>query len=104
MNHTMTEQNPKLDIITLSLFKKKIQMNTATANEYKTLDYFLSSFFGDDFLLKRLKENEIYSYDEYIIERTKPISQKNRAVDGAILGTIMGSISVLEKYMSNQIR
>ena len=100
----MTEQNPKLDIITLSLFKKKIQMNTATPDDYKTLDYFLSSFFGNDFLLKKLKENDIYSFEEYIIERTKPISQKNRSVDGVILGTIMGSISVLEKYMSNQIK
>jgi hypothetical protein len=101
---TMTEENPKLDISTLSLLNKKIQLNSATGDDYKMLDYFLSPFFGIDFVLNKLKENNIYSYEEYIIERTKPISQKNRAVDGLILGTIMGAISVLEKYISNQIR
>jgi hypothetical protein len=104
MNHTMTEQNPKLDNITLSLFKNKMQMNTASVEDYKILDYFLSPYFGDGYILNKLKENKIFSYEEYILERTKPISQKNRAVDGVILGAILGTISVLEKYMSNQIK
>lgn len=100
----MTEENPKLEKPLLSLLSKKILQNTATADEYKRLEYFLSPFFGKDFLMNRIKEFNIYSFEEYILERSKPIAQKNRAVDGAILGTILGSISVLDKYISNDIR
>jgi hypothetical protein len=100
----MTEENPKLDKATLALLNKKISQNEASVNDYKLLDYYLSSFLGKDYILNKLKENNIYSFEEYILERSRPIGIKNRAVDGAILGSILGSITVLDKFISNEIR
>ncbi len=100
----MTEENPKLEKSFLSLLTKKIMLNSATVEDYRKLDYFLSTFIGKDFILSKLREYDIFSYEEYILERSKPIALKNRAVDGAILGSILGSISVLEKIISNEIR
>lgn len=99
----MTVPNPKLDIETLSLIKKKIEMNEASSKDYETLDYFLSSFGYKNFILDRLKEYEILSYEEYILERKKSFDLRNRNVNGAALGTILGAISALEKYITNKL-
>jgi len=96
-------QNPKLDIATLSLLKKKIEENKANPEDYKTLDYFLNSFGYESFILDSLKEYNIYSYEEYILEREKSFDLRNRYVNGSVLGIILGAISALEKYITNTI-
>jgi hypothetical protein len=96
-------QNPKLDVETLSLIKKKIEENEASPEDYKNLDYFLSSFGYKNFILERLKEYHIHSYEEYILERKKSFAFRNRAVNGSALGVIFGAISTLEKYITNKI-
>jgi len=95
-------QNPKLDKETLSLLKNKIETNTATKEDYEKLDYFLSPFGVDNFI-EILKENGINSYEEYIIERKKDIEKRNRHANGVVLGSIMGAISALEKYITNKL-
>ena len=99
----MTIQNPKLDIETLSLFKKKIEINEASPEDYKTLDFFLTSFGVNNFILNQFNEYNIHSYDEFILERKKRFGERNRIVDGILLGKIMGAISALDKYITNRL-
>jgi hypothetical protein len=101
----ITIENPKLDVDTLSILKKKIETNEAKVKDYEILDYFLSSpgFDYKNFILERLKEYNIHSYEEYILERKKSFEFRNRAVNGFALGTILGAISALEKYITNKI-
>jgi len=100
----MEIQNPKLDIESLSLLKNKIEMNEAKVQDYENLDYFLSSIGNPNYFLNRLKEFNIYSYEEFILERKKPFDKRNRVVDGVLFGTALGSISVLERYVSNKLK
>jgi hypothetical protein len=96
-------ENPKLDTEALSVIKKKVKANKASPKDYETLDYFLSSFGYENFILENLKKYNIHNYEEYILERRKSFELRNRAVNGSALGVILGSISALEKYITNKI-
>lgn len=97
------QQNPKLDIETLSLLRRKIEINEASPEDYKILDYFLQVFDYKNFILEKLRKYEIYSYEEYIIERKQRSDLRNKNVNGDMLGIILGAISALEKYITNKL-
>jgi hypothetical protein len=96
-------ENPKLDTETLSILKKKVKANKASPKDYETLDYFISSFGYENFILENLKKYNIHNYEEYIFERRKSFELRNRAVNGPALGVILGTISALERYITNKL-
>lgn len=94
-------ENPLITIESLSLFEKKVESGEITSNELKILDDFISNVTNyKDYLLTELKEYNINSYEEYTVER-KSIN-RNRAVDGILLGKILGAINILKKYLANK--
>ncbi len=95
----MTINNPQLDVNILHQLKQKILNNSATAEDYETLDFFLSSIGFKNYILNKLIQNGINSYQEFIDERKKPLGQKNTTVDGVLLGNILGTIPVLLNFI-----
>jgi hypothetical protein len=102
----MTEipNNPKLDSEYLEILKKKVDSNRANSAEYKILDDNISSLIGqNNSIIKILNASGFESYDEYINERKKNISERTPEVEGTILGKILGTISAFGKIFTNQI-
>lgn len=95
----MTINNPQLDVSKLHQLKTKILNNSATAEDYELLDFFLSGIGFDNYISNKLTQNGINSYQEFIDERNKPLGQKNTAVDGVLLGNILGTIPSLLNFI-----
>ena len=97
----MEPENPTISLPELVELERKIKGNNATQKDYERLEFYLSSAGVEkDFLLNVLKEKNIFSFEEFITERNKPIGRKNQAVDGMLLGYIIGTIGALKEYVS----
>ena len=95
------EKPPQLSIEALSLIEKKIEVGTVEPEDLEELDRFLSNIgvVEKDYILKQLKKYDIYSYEEYILEKKKDYPFKRRVVDGVLNGSIQGVISFLKTYL-----
>lgn len=95
-------ENPQLTIESLGILEKKIELNTAMPEDYKRLDGYLTSIGLKPYVIEVLKEYEFNSYEEYILERKKSYELKERITESTILGTILGIISGLKKYIQGK--
>ena len=95
----MEENNPKFDIEALKLIKAKIEKNVEQPEDYATLDYFVSSFYEKDYILKKLIDSGFSSYELFILEKRNPSQDKIKLVNGTLRGYILGVISFLEDYL-----
>jgi hypothetical protein len=50
----------------------------------------LSLGFTEDEIWQDFKASEIYSYEQYILERKKTYNQRKRGVNGYLLGLLLG--------------
>jgi len=97
----MQEQLEKIQytLDDFNLLEKRVRDNIAKADEYKQLDKYLSSVTGeeDSYILNKMKESGILTYNEYVLERNK------NKVDGNITGTVLGVIAALKRLLTNNL-
>jgi hypothetical protein len=95
--------NPNFTKEEVDSLQKKIEKNSATIEDYKVLDYFMSlNGTGKEFFLRSLKEKDIDSYDEFIKDRNnfQNIGEKQRGnINIIVNGTIISIFSFLNNCL-----
>jgi len=98
----MTDENPILSLSSLNDIENRIRNNQETEKDYKMLETFISSVAGESTIISKiLSNNNIFSFQQYINERRKPIETRNNIMVSGILGTILGYIAALKTYAIN---
>jgi hypothetical protein len=94
-----TIENPQITLLELDKLEDKIKDNSATRDDYIRIDYYIKFLTGVlDFFLNKLKENKIPSYEDFIYQRKKQSSSELNV----LVGTALGMISVLKKYVTGK--
>ncbi len=96
-------ENTKVSEESLLLIEQKILANKASVKDYKVLENLMSTFGAEDYILNKFKMYGIPSYELFILERKKKFPYRNHAVDGILIGVLQGAISVLIKYLNNEL-
>jgi hypothetical protein len=92
----VTNKQVNLTLEDLTLLRAKIELNKAKARDYERLEAYLvalgitSEEFWADF-----KKRDIYSFEQYILERRRPRDERKRGVDGFLLGMLRGYIEAI---------
>lgn len=94
-----TIENPNVSIEYLNELEPLIKENKAKPKDYEILDNYLSFLGVENFILNKLKDNRINSYQEFIhLRKTKSDSAIN-----TLVGVVFGVISTLKKYISGKL-
>jgi hypothetical protein len=91
-------ENPKLSIGQLNELEDLVKNNKAKAEDYEKLDNYLSFLGIDNFILGKLKESRIDSYEDFIFER-----KNNNGKLSLLVGSVLGVISTLKKHISGKL-
>lgn len=92
-------ENPHLSIEDLSEMEYAIRQNLADIEVYKALDDYLSFIGVGNYILSALKDNSISGYAQFIDERKK----QPRTEINILVGSVLGVVSVLKKYISGKL-
>jgi hypothetical protein len=92
---------PGLNLELVSLLMLKIDENTATVEDYQTIDHFMGEFnhVTRPEIFDRLRDAGIYSWEAFIIERNKPAHRRKEIADvlpGAFRGFLRGAKRYLQ--------
>jgi hypothetical protein len=94
-----TIENPQITLLELDKLEDKIKDNSASKDDYARIDYYTTFLIGvRDFFLNKLKESRITSYEDFIYQRKKQSSSELNV----LVGTALGMISVLKKYVTGK--
>lgn len=88
--------NETFSVEELSLFEQKVEMGILEVNDYKRLNTFLTQLGLTDYLLNRLKELNIYSFEEYVLAIK---NERNSMLEAKFKGSVFGVISVLKSFV-----
>ncbi|MBI5402584.1 MAG: hypothetical protein HY959_04235 [Ignavibacteriae bacterium] len=94
----MIIENPTYSIEELNILEKKVINNLAEIKDYEKIDSILNSMGFNNIIKDKMREFNINSYSEYLLERR--IKKMDIA---AITGTILGVIAALKKILTNKI-
>lgn len=86
--------NTSLTRTDLGLLEQKILSNQATANDYDRVDKFLNALGLSSYILNKIKEYNMNSYEEYILSLNN--SNSNLTYSANIKGAALGAISALK--------
>jgi hypothetical protein len=99
----MILKNPSLTVETLNEIRNKLDSNRLTADDLEVLDGFLSSIGARNFIINKMRDSGIFSYNDFIIQIKTPYEYQNPAVRGSVLGSILGAISTLKDYAKDNL-
>jgi hypothetical protein len=98
MENKAVKENPSITLKVASLLELKVDQNTATKDDYELIEFFLKILGAEkEVLLNKLKEKNIYSFEQFIEERKNP-KRDILIIDGNLLGTILGATSYIIEY------
>ena len=86
--------NPTFTFGELCLIEQKIKNNIYDVNDLKLLNDCLSGIGVNNFLLEKLCENGIYSFEEFIIRANG--NDKGMSIISNFKGNILGVIDILK--------
>lgn len=92
-------ENPKISIEELNKLEERIKQNNAGPNDYDLLDSYLSFLGVKNYIITRLREKNINSYEDFIYQRK---TSQNSAVN-MLVGGILGVVSYLRKHISGKL-
>ncbi len=100
----MTEvENPQLTLERLEILEKRFDSNIATNKDYALIDDYLVAMGVEPYIINKLKDKGIISYDDFLAEKKKPASERNIIFEAEVLGGILGIISALKRINTNRI-
>jgi len=93
-------KNTNLTEAIISELERKVLTNTAKPDEYETIDSFLMALGAiEPPVLNALNSRNIFSYEEFVSERKKPLSEDTLHVNGYLVGFIAGNLRALRDYV-----
>jgi hypothetical protein len=93
-------ENPEFNIDALLGIKNRIESKSETIDDYKKLDYFLSSVGLSNFILNNIKEKGFTSYQNYIDTRKSNNPSKDLISESYVYGVIIECLNILMRQIS----
>lgn len=95
------QQNPIFDITQLDLIKNRFLNNIAESKDLEALDYFFSTFGIKDYILNRLKESGISSYELYLQEKKNTLDKnRDKLINITLFSVVIAVITTLTDYFN----
>ncbi len=91
-------ENPKISLDLLNNIESKIKDSKETPEDLELLNYFISSV-EKDYIISKMRDNGINSYESYLSERKKTYDKQNSNIP-FIVGYLMAVISHLKKSIT----
>lgn len=93
----MATENPVISLEKLNDIESRIRNYQETTDDYKLLDFFLSSVgVQQDYIKNSLLQNGMTDYYTYIRERN---NAENKIIVGKIDGIVLGALSFLKSFV-----
>ncbi len=96
-----TIENPQITMTELNALEELVKENKAQSEDYERLNSYLNFLGFGNYLISRLKQSNINSFEDFIYIRKKgrqPLGDTNM-----IVGSVLGVISFLRKHISGKL-
>ncbi|RAJ80024.1 hypothetical protein CLV59_105131 [Chitinophaga dinghuensis] len=89
--------NPTISLEDLNIFEQKVNQGTISQEDLELINKFMTSIGLQNFLLDKLRELNVLSFEEYVLKVTG--RDNDSTLEARLRGTVLGVISALRTYL-----